>query len=571
MGFLSPQMPPFNLHFWHWGRRSERLEPLCHHWGEYGFGLPWVIYPIYAVKLACYLGGALFFITLTSGIGSLEAISSWWTQPVVFQKAAIWSLLFEVVGLGSGFGPLTGRFLPPIGGVLYWLRPRTVRLPPWPGRVPFTRGSTRTWFDVVLYGGLLLACGWLLLSPAEQLDTGMFGVVALLKPTTLIPLAVLLGLVGLRDKTIFLAARSELYGTLLLLFFLPFADMIVAAKLFLVLMWWGSGTSKLSKAFTFNMAVQFSQTLIAPRALRRRMFRAFPEDMLPSWTARVLGVICPAIEFGAPLALLVTRGATMALVAIGVLVAMHVLTITMVPMGAPGEWNAFIIFALLYLFQGHSGMDLATADHRLVPLLAAVPLVTLIVWGNLRPDQISYLPAMRYYSGNWAVSVWAMQPSALSKIDTHVVKYGGFAKSQLKALFGEQIAELVEHKIFTFRALYPHGRALFGLLPRAVGSMHEEAVVLEGEVVAHAILGWSFGEGHLHNEQLAEALNERCHFEPGEVRVVVLESVPLGADRQPYRLVDAATGELERGYVLVRDMTNHQPWEIDNLPVYISR
>jgi len=26
--------------------------------------------------------------------------------------------------------PLTLRFLPPIGGILYWLRPGTVRLPP---------------------------------------------------------------------------------------------------------------------------------------------------------------------------------------------------------------------------------------------------------------------------------------------------------------------------------------------------------------------------------------------------------------------------------------------------------
>ena len=37
-------------------------------------------------------------------------------------------------------GPLTLRINPPIGGVLYWLRPGTVRLPPWPGRVPLTGG-----------------------------------------------------------------------------------------------------------------------------------------------------------------------------------------------------------------------------------------------------------------------------------------------------------------------------------------------------------------------------------------------------------------------------------------------
>ena len=51
-------------------------------------------------------------------------------------------MLWEILGLGAGSMPLTLRFSPPIGGVLYWLRPGTVRLPPWPDRVPLTRGTT---------------------------------------------------------------------------------------------------------------------------------------------------------------------------------------------------------------------------------------------------------------------------------------------------------------------------------------------------------------------------------------------------------------------------------------------
>ena len=49
-------------------------------------------------------------------------------------------MLFEVVGLGCGFGPLNNRFFPPMGSILYWLRPGTIRLPPWPHRVPLTTG-----------------------------------------------------------------------------------------------------------------------------------------------------------------------------------------------------------------------------------------------------------------------------------------------------------------------------------------------------------------------------------------------------------------------------------------------
>ena len=53
----------------------------------------------------------------------------------------------------------------------------------------------------------------------------------------------------------------------------------------------------------------------------------------------------------------------------------------------------------------------------------------------------------------------------------------------------------------------------------------------------------------MHNEQLIAAMQKRCHFEPGEVRVVLLDAQPIHTQTQEYRLVDAATGEFERGYV----------------------
>jgi Transmembrane protein of unknown function (DUF3556) len=188
----------------------------------------------------------------------------------------------------------------------------------------------------------------------------------------------------------------------------------------------------------------------------------------------------------------------------------------------------------------------------------------------MRPDKVSFLLAMRYYAGNWATSMWALQPSAIEKIDKHVVKYGGFAKSQLRRLYGEHLAEVMAHKVYTFRAMHHHGRGLFALLPLAAGAEDDEQFVLEGELVAGSLLGWNFGEGHLHNEQLIAALQERCGFEPGEVRVVLLEARPAGSDRQEYRLVDAATGEFDRGFLLVSDLVSRQPWEVSDLPVYSS-
>ena len=125
------------------------------------------------------------------------------------------------------------------------------------------------------------------------------------------------------------------------------------------------------------------------------------------------------------------------------------------------------------------------------------------------------------------------------------------------------------HLGYAFRACHTHGRALFTLVPRACGPGHEDYFVIDGEMVAGTALGWNFGDGHLHNEQLIDALQKRCHFEPGEVRVVILEAQPFHKGTQAYRLVDAATGELERGYVEVKNLVDRQPTDHD-VPVHVT-
>jgi Transmembrane protein of unknown function (DUF3556) len=96
--------------------------------------------------------------------------------------------------------------------------------------------------------------------------------------------------------------------------------------------------------------------------------------------------------------------------------------------------------------------------------------------------------------------------------------------------------------------------------------------VREGEIVAGPLVGWNFGEGHLHNEQLLAAVQRRCHFEDGDVRVIVLEGQPIHTQRQWYRILDAKTGLIEAGYVEVADMLSRQPWPEpgDEFPVHVT-
>ena len=71
----------------------------------------------------------------------------WWNQPIVYQKAILWTVLLEAIGVAGSWGPLAGKVKPMTGGILFWARPGTIRLRPWKW-VPFTAGDRRTWFDV---------------------------------------------------------------------------------------------------------------------------------------------------------------------------------------------------------------------------------------------------------------------------------------------------------------------------------------------------------------------------------------------------------------------------------------
>ena len=123
--------------------------------------------------------------------------------------------------------PLTFRFIPPIGGILYWLRPGTVRLPPWPDKVPLTAGTRRTLLDVALYAGVL-ASGRL---PAgRRRATGAAGDGRASRPAAIAVLLGFLGLLGLRDKVSFLGARPEVYGPLLIVFLFPIENLSSPAR-----------------------------------------------------------------------------------------------------------------------------------------------------------------------------------------------------------------------------------------------------------------------------------------------------------------------------------------------------
>src|SRR5262245_8244565 len=100
--------PPYDIGEWLKQRYAQRLQLVCQAWAVHGYAAPWPIYAVYLLKLALYVGGWCFFCSFTPGLGDPRWVSSWIFAPVAFQKAVLWSMAFEGLGLGCGSGPLTG-------------------------------------------------------------------------------------------------------------------------------------------------------------------------------------------------------------------------------------------------------------------------------------------------------------------------------------------------------------------------------------------------------------------------------------------------------------------------------
>jgi hypothetical protein len=576
MGFMSPELPDVDPDTWQTRPRATRLQIVTRHWAEHGFGTPYAVYLLYSIKIAVYVAAPAAIISLTPGLGGLGRIGDWWTQPIVYQKVIIFTLLFEVLGFGCGSGPLTGRFMPPIGGFLYWLRPNTIRLPAWPGKVPFTSGDTRTVVDVALYAIVLIGGVWALLSPGHGGPVTATGDVGLINPVLVIPTIVALALLGLRDKTIFLAARGEHYWLKLFVFFFPFTDQIAAYKLIMLCLWWGAATSKLNHHFPYVVSVMTSNNALLRSRLfnpvKHLLYRDPVNDLRPSLVPKLMAHVGgTTAEFLVPTILVFVAGdQPWRWLLIGFMVIFHLNIISNLPMGVPLEWNVFFIFSLFYLFGHYGHITVYRLDSPLLLALVIVA-VAIVIAGNMFPEKISFLPAMRYYAGNWATSLWCFRAGAEDKIEANVVKSSALVVNQLAKLYGAPTAEVLADKVAAFRAMHTHGRALNGLLPRAIDNEADYSV-REGEVVAGPLVGWNFGEGHLHNEQLLDAVQRRCHFDAGDVRVIVLEGQPIHIQKQWYRILDAKTGVIEAGYVEVADMLTRQPWPEpgDEFPVHVS-
>ncbi|MGW5573228.1 DUF3556 domain-containing protein [Nocardia thailandica] len=570
MGFRTGDFPPVDTETFLDLPLRDRVRALALHWVEYGFGSPKMIHTIYVLKLLMlYMSGGVLVATLTSGTGPFWDIGAWWNQPIVYQKLVVWTVLLEAIGVAGSWGPLAGKFKPMTGGVLFFARPGTIRLRPW-RQVPFTAGNTRTSLDVVLYLGFLATLAVALLAPGrttesllERLPDNTSG---LIRPALLAVPIVLYILCGLRDKTIFLAARGEQYLPALLFFaVLPFTDMIIAAKLLIVIVWVGAGASKFGRHFTNVVPPMVSNSPSMPfRSIKRAHYRDFPRDIRPSGLASFMAHVGgTTVEVITPIVLLFATEHWLTLAGVAMMVIFHLFITSTFPLAVPLEWNILFAYLTVFLFLGYPNADGYAVFDMSSPWLTLAIVVALLffpVLGNLRPDLVSFLPSMRQYAGNWASALWAFAPGAEQKLNTIEHRPTLNQLDQLKAMgYDAAVAEITMQQTIGWRAMHSQGRGLFSLLYKHIPDI-DRWTVREAEFACNSLIGFNFGDGHLHNLDLIEAVQQRVGFAPGEWIVVWVESQPIHKPTQQYLVIDAAVGVIERGTWRVADAVEALPW-----------
>ncbi|HEY2407116.1 MAG TPA: DUF3556 domain-containing protein [Polyangiaceae bacterium] len=541
--FLAPIAPPYDPLEWAKKPFPEKARMVCEAWALQGYGTPLVVYLVYALKVVLYVAGWLFFCRFTPGLGGVADLDSWWLAPDAFKKAVLWSMLFEGLGLGCGSGPLTGRYLPPIGGALYFLRPGTTKLPVFEG-APLIGGSTRSWLDVVLYAASVVLVIVSLVSPHPG-------------GAVLVAIAVLVPLLALLDKTLFLALRGEHFWTTLMVFVLA-ADFVPGAKAIQAALWFWAGVSKLNHHFPSVVGVMTSNSPLTRFAwLRKLMYRSYPDDLNPSRLATYMGHAGTVLELSVPVILLSAHGGTATVVGLVLMLMLHGFITSNVPMGVPIEWNVIMVYGGFFLFYKHADASLFSMTP-VVALLVTVMCVLVPLVGNFAPARVPFLLAMRYYAGNWAYSVWLFRGQSHEKL-RRLTTSSAWIYDQLGRLYDRRTCVGIVGKVMAFRLMHLHGRLLTRLVPKAIAAF-DEYEWIDGELVAGMVLGWNFGDGHLHREQLLRAVQGQCGFEEGELRCVMVEAQPLWRPTLHYRILDAKSGLLEEGDADVRSLRNEQPW-----------
>ena len=205
--------------------------------------------------------------------------------------------------------------------------------------------------------------------------------------------------------------------------------------------------------------------------------------------------------------------ATLVRVGLVIMIIFHCFIISNFPLAMPLEWNIVHIFTGFFLFGVQHGIPITAISNPLLISAIFIMIIAVPQFGSIFPQYISFLAAMRYYAGNWPIGIWLVKDKVEAKIEKNIRKVSPNIARQLSILRRPPDAvETSYARILAFRSLHLLTRGVHTLIPKAVDDI-DEYQWREGELMCAHILGWSFGDGHLHNEELITSLQKTLPFQ----------------------------------------------------------
>ena len=548
--FLNPLPLPYDFQEWKKLSYKERAKKVCQTWAVQGYGSPLSVAIFYLIKIVFYVLMFFWFCSFSNDLGSISEFYLWWTNPEALGKFIFWTVLIEVFGLGGASGPLTGRYAPIIGGITYFLRPKTIKIPCFT-KIPLIKNDSRNWLDITLYLALLVSLIRVCIAPS-------------IEPNIVLPVIGLLIICGILDRTIYLAARADIYLPMAICFMFPL-ETGHGLKIIWFGIWFWAAFSKLTPNFTYAVSVMLSNSILFTPSIfdnfKKSLFKSYPEDLRPSRKASYIAHLGTIIEFVMPILLLVFIGnSEMTFYALIALTLFHIFIFANFPMGVPLEWNVIMVFGAWMLFYGNLEFNPMEITSPILIVILLISLFVLPLLGNLFPKYISFLLSMRYYAGTWAYSVWLFKGDSKDVLENKITKTSKDVLVQMGKLYENDFAEGIVSMILGFRLMHLPGRLLNQLIPKAIDSIADYRWI-DGEMLAGEVVGWNFGDGHLHHEVLLNSIQKRCNYDSGQLRVIMVESPQFHTQNMEYRIYDAKDGLIEKGIGNTKQLKEQQPWE----------
>eukprot|EP00927_Polykrikos_kofoidii_P054317 TRINITY_DN48749_c0_g1_i1.p1 TRINITY_DN48749_c0_g1~~TRINITY_DN48749_c0_g1_i1.p1 ORF type:complete len:581 (-),score=52.78 TRINITY_DN48749_c0_g1_i1:170-1912(-) len=538
----------------------EQFRLACTGWARSGMGIPFSAHTYYGLKAILYLAGFWVFQAGSSRCWSLRQLFDKCTRSDAFRRFVVYNLLWEVLGLGCGSGPLTARFLPPHTAWFHFLCPGTMKLPfrtnARDSRRPLLPLSTRrNRFDVLLFATYLASL--LRALTMRRVSAGACR-----------SICGLLSALALVDHTVFLASRGEVYGYMTLAFA---AKAPVGAQLVQLGIYFWAAVSKLGPWFPNVIQVMLSNSPCCPKQLRPYLYKDVDKsDLRPSRLSKLLAVMGTVNEIAIPA--LLPFGGIPACLGMSFALSMHTFIFTNFAVGVPQEWNIFSPIACCHLFlDTQDGLDFhalrTLPSHH--PLFAAFLLCSLVavpIAGSLYPPCNSFLTSMKYYAGNWPATAWLVRRDAWHKLEK-LYTLADFFPNQMRALYTKEEARMeASLRLYAFRAMHLPYRMLPSLVETALqGRPFNEYQYMEGELMAGTILGYNFGDGYLHGRFMLQSVQDTCGFAPGELILISIDSCPAHRNEVPWFIRDATAlwddaAAVGIGWTALEELREAQPY-----------